>query len=312
MSILKKLAVLAAAALTIAFASATPASAQGSTRTWVSGTGDDANPCSRTAPCLTFTGAFPKTATNGQITCLDPGGFGTINITKSITIDCTGTQGSILANGATGVFVNGNGINVVLRNLQIEGAHNVFGNGIRILNARSVVIDNVTIQNFDGTGTNGRGISIETATDNVSVLVVNSHILNSNNFGIQSQPTAGNVVLNVRNTEVMRGNNSAIFLVNATTASISNCLLAQNTAAGVSLQNANVTAHVSNCDISFNGFGIANGLGGASTVRLYGNSITGNTVGLRIDAGSVFTYGNNGIRGNTGNETPTAPSLDTQ
>ena len=311
MSILKKLAVLAAAALGIAFASATPASAQ-STRTWVSGTGDDVNTCSRAAPCLTFAGAIAKTANNGQITCLDPGGFGTINITKSITIDCTGTQGSILTGGSTGITVNGNGINVVLRNLQIEGAHNVFGNGIRILNARSVVIDNVTLQNFGGTGTNGRGISIETSAAGVSVQLLNSRIIHANNYGIESEPTAGSVVLNVRNSEIARGNNSAIFLVNATSASISNCLLSQNTGAGVALQNANVTAHVSNCDISFNGFGIANGLGGASTTRLYGNSITGNTVGLRIDAGSVFTHGNNGISGNSGNETPTAPSLATQ
>ncbi|HYG29582.1 MAG TPA: right-handed parallel beta-helix repeat-containing protein [Allosphingosinicella sp.] len=311
MRILKKLAVLAAAAVTIALASATPASAQ-ATRTWVSGTGDNANPCSRTAPCLTFAGALPKTANNGEITCLDPGGFGTANITKSITIDCTGTQGSILSSGVTGIFVNGPDITVVLRNIQINGAHNIMGNGIRIIDARSVILDNVTIENFGGTGTNGRGISIETAGDGVRVQVVNSHFFNLNNYAIQSQPTGGNVVLNVRNTEILDGNNSAIALINATTASISNCLLAQNVGAGVALQNADVTAQISNCDISFNGFGIANGLGGASTVRLYGNSITGNTVGVRIDAGSVFTYGNNGIRGNSGNETPTAPSLGTQ
>ena len=67
------------------------------TRTWVSGVGDDANPCSRTAPCKTFAGAISKTAANGEINCLDPGGFGTVTITKSITIDCAGTLGSILA-----------------------------------------------------------------------------------------------------------------------------------------------------------------------------------------------------------------------
>jgi hypothetical protein len=66
---------------------ASPASAQAS-RTWVSGVGDDANPCSRTAPCKTFAGTISKTATNGAINCLDPGGFGTLTITKSITIDC--------------------------------------------------------------------------------------------------------------------------------------------------------------------------------------------------------------------------------
>src|SRR5687767_10003387 len=67
------------------------------TRTWVSGVGDDANPCSRTAPCKTFAGAISKTATGGEINCLDPGGFGALTITKSITVDCTGTLGSTLA-----------------------------------------------------------------------------------------------------------------------------------------------------------------------------------------------------------------------
>ena len=64
-------------------------------RTWVSGVGDDANPCSRTAPCKTFAGAISKTAAQGEINCLDPGGFGAVTITKAITIDCVGTLGSI-------------------------------------------------------------------------------------------------------------------------------------------------------------------------------------------------------------------------
>src|SRR6059058_5561540 len=76
------------------------------TRTWVSGVGDDLNPCSRTAPCKTFAGAISKTAAGGEINCLDPGGFGTVTITKSITIDCGGTFGSILASGVNGVNVN--------------------------------------------------------------------------------------------------------------------------------------------------------------------------------------------------------------
>src|SRR6187200_1921215 len=75
-----------------------PASAQ-ATRTWVSGVGDDVNPCSRTAPCKTFAGAISKTARGGEINCLDPGGYGAVTITKSITLDCTGTQGSILGAG---------------------------------------------------------------------------------------------------------------------------------------------------------------------------------------------------------------------
>src|ERR1041385_5407036 len=74
------------------------------TRTWVSGVGDDANPCSRTAPCKTFAGAISKTAPNGEIDVLDPGGFGEVTITKSITLDCNAGVGSIL--GSSGSSIN--------------------------------------------------------------------------------------------------------------------------------------------------------------------------------------------------------------
>src|SRR5262249_59046911 len=81
-----------------------PAHAQ-ATRTWVSGVGDDANPCSRTAPCKTFAGAISKTAAAGEIDCLDPGGFGAVTITKSITIDCSETFGSVLVSGTNGILI---------------------------------------------------------------------------------------------------------------------------------------------------------------------------------------------------------------
>src|SRR5205085_9653492 len=104
------------------------APAQAQTRTWVSGVGNDANPCSRTAPCKTFAGAISKTAAGGEIDCLDPGGFGAVTITKSITIDCDGTFGSILASGVNGININDsasgfpNTIRVIIRGLSINGA----------------------------------------------------------------------------------------------------------------------------------------------------------------------------------------------
>src|SRR2546421_3691397 len=91
------------------------------TRTWVSGVGDDVNPCSRTAPCKTFAGAISKTASPGIINCLDPGGFGAVTITKSITIDCTGTLGSVLSSGVQGVIINALSTDkVVLRAIDIN------------------------------------------------------------------------------------------------------------------------------------------------------------------------------------------------
>src|SRR6202008_1983048 len=96
------------------------------TRTWVSGVGDDANPCSRTAPCKTFAGAISKTATGGEISVLDPGGFGAVTITKGITLNGTGTLAGILSAGVTGVIVNVSTAapndTVIIRDISINGA----------------------------------------------------------------------------------------------------------------------------------------------------------------------------------------------
>ena len=98
-----------------------PALAQ-ATRTWVSGVGDDANPCSRTAPCKTFPGAISKTAANGEINCLDPGGFGALTITKAITINCEAVFASVLVAGTNGIIVNAGATDrVYLRGLDIDG-----------------------------------------------------------------------------------------------------------------------------------------------------------------------------------------------
>src|ERR1700704_5666745 len=106
----------AACAVTMLFV-ASPASAQ-ATRTWVSGVGDDANPCSRTAPCKTFAGAISKTAAAGEINCIDPGGFGAVTITKSMTIDCRNTEAGVLVSGTNGIIINALSTDtVVLRGL---------------------------------------------------------------------------------------------------------------------------------------------------------------------------------------------------
>src|SRR5271154_5984590 len=98
-----------------------PAEAQ-ATRTWVSGVGDDANPCSRTAPCKTFAGAISKTAASGEINCIDPGGFGALTITKAITIDCTGVEAGVLVSGTNGFVVAAATTDaVVIKGLDFEG-----------------------------------------------------------------------------------------------------------------------------------------------------------------------------------------------
>src|SRR5678815_4820600 len=157
---------------------ATIAQAQ-ATRTWVSGVGDDVNPCSRTAPCKTFAGAISKTAAGGEIDALDPGGFGAVTITKNMTLDGTTGAGfgSILASGVNGVNVNDsatatpNTIVVRLRNLSINGAGTTLGiNGVNFTSGSTVHVENCRITNFSGDG-------IRMSTNTASRLIVSDTIV---------------------------------------------------------------------------------------------------------------------------------------
>lgn len=130
-----------------------PAHAQ-ATRTWVSGVGDDANPCSRTAPCKTFAGAISKTAAQGEINVLDPGGFGAVTITKSITIRSDHIEAGVLVSGTNGIVVNAASTdNVTLEGLDIEGLGTGL-NGVQIVGGGNVTIIRCTIHHFTGNGVN--------------------------------------------------------------------------------------------------------------------------------------------------------------
>jgi hypothetical protein len=165
---------------------ASPAAAQAS-RTWVSGVGDDANPCSRTAPCKTFAGAISKTAANGEIDALDPGGFGAVTITKAITIDGGGGQNaSILASLTNGVIVNaGANDEVILRNLSINGFANGL-NGIRFLAGRALIVQHCTIFGFTQ---NGIDIALNQAADG-HVMVTDSAMMNNTQNGLRATNAA--------------------------------------------------------------------------------------------------------------------------
>ena len=133
--------------------SAGSAQAQAS-RTWVSGVGDDANPCSRTAPCKTFAGAISKTAAAGEINCLDPGGFGAVTITKSITIRCDHVEAGVLVSGTNGITVNAGATGkVVLEGLDIEGLGTGL-NGVNIVSGAQVYIIRCAIRHFTQNGVN--------------------------------------------------------------------------------------------------------------------------------------------------------------
>ncbi len=161
---------------------AAPAYAQ-ATRTWVSGVGDDANPCSRTAPCKTFAGSISKTAAGGEINCIDPGGFGAVTITKSISIICTGVQAGVLVSGTNGIIVNvASTDKVLLEGLDIEGFSTGL-NGVLIVGAGKTTIRKCAIRNFSQNGVNVVGTSGARAFVEDSLILNNAGGLNMQGAG---------------------------------------------------------------------------------------------------------------------------------
>jgi hypothetical protein len=294
----------------VAFVSIAQAQA---TRTWVSGVGDDVNPCSRTAPCKTFAGAISKTAVDGEIDALDPGGFGAVTITKAITIDGDSNLAGILAAGTTGVNIAINttsGSNTVeLRNLSINGAGTGV-NGIRITGSVagvSVFIERCVIFGFRAG--NARGISDErTVSGHLSV--ADTLVKNNGQSGILVIG-AGSATADFNNVQSIKNGNAGFVVSGAGRIMVCrNCVASKNTGSGFF---ADTTAKMDVIDslTSFNADGIqSNGAG--TEIRVSRTTITRNTSnGLNLAGGTVLSYGTNEISANAGNElfTPGGPTL---
>lgn len=161
------------------------------TRTWVSGVGDDVNPCSRTAPCKTFAGAISKTAAQGEISVLDPGGFGVVTITKSITINGEGTLGSVVNSLTNGFVINGANVVVVLRHLTIQGSASGLS-GVKLLSGSQLHMEHVTIMRQGGSS-NMPAVDLSPNTA-AQVSMSDVAILGCSGSGIQAAPSGGNAL----------------------------------------------------------------------------------------------------------------------
>jgi hypothetical protein len=290
-----------------------PAHAQ-ATRTWVSGVGNDANPCSRTAPCKTWPGAISKTATGGEIDALDPGGFGTVTITKSITLDGGGGQvASILASGTPAVVVNGAGAVVILRNLRINGilqSGSPGTIGVQILQAARVELENDDIFGFGNAAGQG-GIVITPSSGTVNVGVQNTSVYDSQG-GILSKPTGGAIVnLTVEHSYIDNNIGGGIRIdgtgngtTNAAITDTSSSLNGGNGVLGISgpgnvnvdLQR-NVIANNTSSGVQSN-----NSAGGTSIVTVGNSILSHNVVGAWLIAGSATlqSFLNNQVTGPPG------------
>lgn len=304
---------LAITAMLFGLCFATPASAQ-ATRTWISGVGDDVNPCSRTAPCKTWAGAISKTAAGGEIDCLDPGGFGSVTITKSITLDCGegkgGSPGGILNSGVPGVIINDpNGgtaptIKVYLRNLSIDGAGVTVGTyAVRFLSGKSLTMQNVLINN-QGTGGVG-AVSFEPSAASAGAKLIMTDVTISNTLGngVDIIPVGAVAVSAILNHVTITETQIGLQVFDSATATVTNSNISYNAARGVLAASAGGPTVVNLDRVTVAG----NANGGIvatpnSTVRISNVSVYANSVGLKATGtGAIVSFGNNTVGPDAGN-----------
>ena len=265
-------------ASTITLLAAVPAHAQ-ATRTWVSGLGDDMNPCSRSAPCKTFAAAISQTAAGGIINCVDAGGFGTLTITQSIEIDCLNTKAGVLSSGTNGFNIDTAGITVVLRGLSIEGNGTGLV-GVSITQNATVHIEKCTIRGFRTSP--GAGVRINTTSGNPTVNISDSHITDNGTgaggAGVLSIPSGGSFAfVQIRNTNI-----------NGNTFGVANT--------------ANSRMRISHAVFSGNTTGLEADIGAA--VTLNDTDVVFNTTAI---SGATTSFGNNRITGSISSD-GTAPT----
>jgi hypothetical protein len=301
---MRKIAVLIAALGTILLPvlCTVPAHAQAqSTRTWVSGVGSDANACSRTAPCLTFAGAITKTTAGGEIDALDPGGFGTVTITKSITIDGGGGVASVMVAGNTsGITVSAGATDIVtIRNVQVQGD---FGNGttgspgnfgILFNSGAMLAIDNCKVDGFAG-----YGIVAQTSAN--AILNVTNTIITNAFGGIALTSNGGALNGSIDHTTIRRVSINGIEAVSGSAYfTVTNSTIVNAGESGVYAQAGSVleidSSSITNNDTAFTAFG--------GIIRISRNTIYDNNTNYSINGGTIATGGNNFVAVN-GSQAP--------
>jgi hypothetical protein len=279
----------------VSFLASAPAHAQ-ATRTWVSGVGDDVNPCSRTAPCKTFAGAMSKTALGGEINCLDPAGYGGVTITKAMTLNCGYTLGSILVAGGPGITVNA-GVNdrVSIRGIQFQGVNQTPTPGtigIRILQAASVSVEDCVISNFGQ-----QGISDTRTAGNTELFIRNTVVSHNNAAGIAFAAASPNKA-SLENVQSIN-NLFGIAVGSGTLAMITRSVFSGNTT-GIEAD-AGGGINIDSSHIAHNTTGVQ----GASNIRISNSDVTFNGTGF---SGTTVSYGNNRLQGNTTFGTAVSPA----
>lgn len=294
--------ILAAIALFTLLASPTLAQA---TRTWVSGIGDDANPCSRTEPCKTFAGAISRTVAGGEINVLTAGGFGSVTITKSITISSAGFEAGV-STVVNGIVIDAAPTDrIVLRGLDLEGLGSGRA-GIKVLAAGQVFVEDCTINGFTE---NGIDFAPSAAGSASSQLYVRDSIIRNNNGaasgGIHIRPGSNvSALAQIDNTSLLDnrfGLKAESVDGAAVNVQVHGGTISGNGGAGlhaVSIGGSATTLTATNTALVGNKIGLR-AEGGAATIFIGRTSVAGNATGLdALAGGALSSFGNNEIAGN--------------
>lgn len=286
--------------LALVLCSALPAVAQAS-RTWVSGVGNDANPCSRTAPCKTFAGAISKTAAGGEIDALDPGGFGAVTITKSITINGAGTNASILASLVNGIIVNALSTDeVIIRNISINGFNNGL-DGVRYLAGGQLTLENVEIFGFQNS-TSSQAVDVSLGA--TGKLMMHNVSITNCEAGVRLATTVGTVEAVLDNVRIERTDLHAVEAAGNSRVTIRDSTLTHNFNAGVRTAAGSAVINVDGSTLAYNNAGVNAAVSG-SIIRLSDNDIVNNATGITFVAGAtVESAQDNRVAGNTSSSAP--------
>lgn len=286
------------------FLSAGAANAQ-ATRTWVSGVGSDANPCSRTAPCKTFAGAISQTLAGGEINCLDPGGYGAVTITLAISIICDNTEAGVLGSGTNAIVVNA-GVNdvVILRGLDIEGVGTGI-NGISFIGGKALHVDRTLIRGFATDG-----INFAPNNANASLFVNDTTIADNPGGGILIKPQgAFTAKATITNTQMLR----SVFglrVEDRGKATVDRSTAASNSNNGFLVVSASTAAEI-NISHSISANNGTNGVqanGASALIRILDTQLVDNATGIGLANGGAVASYSQATNANVGNTNPSSPN----
>lgn len=305
---------LAIMAFTLILSSGAQAQAS---RTWVSGVGDDVNPCSRTAPCKTLAGAISKTAKDGEITALDPTPAGAVTITKSIYINGTHGAGVASINHGliTGVTINITDANdlrkaVRLRNLDINGLSTGI-NGVSIISANNVWIEDSVIDGNTGDG-NTTGIGVRMSESNGCNLFLTNTVIHKNIVGVRLATSGGFAVATIKNCNI-EGNSTGLIASTNAFVTIQGSNISTNNGDAVKTTVSGATINLTESVMAHNNGAAANATVSGSTIRVASNQIYNNGSSFQIAAGAtVASDGQNRVVGNAGGVAPNGTPIPLQ